>query len=194
MSKNLHNFIVFRPQKDGSADRGWFCESYDGETTVGVKASNDVKRITAEVGSYALLKNMKKTKLYNNNGTSANIRLDEDVLKTSFVFVFRRRLHQDKYIRLNHSSSEDVLIKTNIFVLAICLQDVFKTSSRCLTKTSSRRFQDDFKASCKNVFQTSSRRFEDLFKTSSRHLQDVLPRHLQDVSQRCLQDVDVSSG
>ena len=38
------------------------------------------------------------------------------------------------------------------------LQDVFKTSSRCLTKTSSRRFQDAFKASYKNVFQTSSRR------------------------------------
>ena len=35
----------------------------------------------------------------------ANIRLDEDVLKTSFVFVFRRRL-------------QDVLIKTNSFVLA----------------------------------------------------------------------------
>ena len=29
-----------------------------------------------------------------------NIRLDEDVLKTSFVFVFRRRLDQDEYVRL----------------------------------------------------------------------------------------------
>ena len=38
----------------------------------------------------------------------ANIRLDEDVLKTSFVFVFRRRLDQDEYIRLTHTSSEDV--------------------------------------------------------------------------------------
>ena len=38
------------------------------------------------------------------------------LMKTSFVFVFRRRLHQDEYIRLNHSSSEDV----------------FKTSSRGL--------------------------------------------------------------
>ena len=37
----------------------------------------------------------------------ANIRLDED--------VFRKRLR-------------DVLVKTNIFVLVICLQDVFKTS------------------------------------------------------------------
>ena len=75
----------------------------------------------------------------------ANIRLDEDVLKTSFVFVFRRRL-------------QDVLIKTNIFTLLIRLQDVFKkswwrpiySSWLCVFKTSSRRFQD--------VFNTSSRR------------------------------------
>ena len=74
------------------------------------------------------------------------------LMKTSFVFVFRRRL-----------------------------QDVFKTSwSRPIYlpwpyvfKTSSRRFQD--------VFKTSSRRFEDVFKMSSRHLQDVLQRYLQDV-------------
>ena len=92
----------------------------------------------------------------------ANIRLDEDVLKTSFVFVFRRRL-------------QDVLIKTNMFALALRLQ---KTSSRRLGQdqyirlgyTSSRRLQD--------VFKTSSRR---LAKTSSRHLQDVLQRYLQDV-------------
>ena len=51
----------------------------------------------------------------------ANIRLDEDVLKTSFVFVFRRRLDQDEYVRLSPTSSEDVLVKTNIFVLAISL-------------------------------------------------------------------------
>ena len=42
----------------------------------------------------------------------ANIRLDEDVLKTLFVFVFRRRLDQDENIRLTHSSSEDVWMKT----------------------------------------------------------------------------------
>ena len=31
----------------------------------------------------------------------ANIRLDEDVLKMSFVFVFRRRIDQDEYVRLS---------------------------------------------------------------------------------------------
>ena len=30
------------------------------------------------------------------------------VLKTSFVFVFRRRLDQDEYVRLSLTSSEDV--------------------------------------------------------------------------------------
>ena len=90
----------------------------------------------------------------------ANIRLDEEVWKTSFVFVFWRRL-------------QDVLIKTNMFALALRLQDVFKTSwSRPIYsswlyvfKKSSRRFQD--------VFKTSSRCFEDVFKMSSKHLQDL---------------------
>ena len=75
---------------------------------------------------------------------------------------------------------EDVL-KTNIFVLVIRLQDVFKAFSRHL--------QDVFKTSCQNIFKTFSRhlqdvlqkRLQDIFKTSSRHLQDVLQRYLQDV-------------
>ena len=61
----------------------------------------------------------------------ANIHLDEDVLKnsfkTSFVFVFRRRL-------------QDVLIKTNIFILVIRLPDVFKSSS--VAEMSSRHLQN----------------------------------------------------
>ena len=73
----------------------------------------------------------------------ANVRLDEDVLKTSFVFVFRRRL-------------QDVLVKTNIFVLGICLQDVFKTFSRRLAKTSSRRLQNVFKTSWKTSSSTKT--------------------------------------
>ena len=79
----------------------------------------------------------------------------QDVFKTS-----SRLLHQDEYIRLSHTSSEDA----------------FKTSSRRFAKTSSRRFQ--------NVFKTSSRHLQDVFKTSSGHLQDVFKtfwRRLQDV-------------
>ena len=71
----------------------------------------------------------------------ANIHLDEDVLKTSFVFVFRRRLDQDEYVRLSLTSSEDV----------------FKTSSRRLGQDQYIRFG-----------YTSSRRLQDVFKTSSR--------------------------
>ena len=70
------------------------------------------------------------------NANPANIRLDEDVLKTSYVF--RRRL-------------QDVLVKTNIFVLAICLQNVFKTSSR--------RLQEVLKTSSRLPGKISSRRF-----------------------------------
>ena len=84
----------------------------------------------------------------------------EDVFKRSWSrriyspssYVFRRRL-------------QHVLIKTNIIVLVIRLQDVlprslqnvFKMSSRRLAKTSSRHLQD--------VFKTSSKPVQDVFKT-----------------------------
>ena len=96
----------------------------------------------------------------------------KDVFKTSL-----RRLDQDEYIRLKsyvfRRSLQDVLIKTNIFILAIHLEDIFKTSLRCLTKTFSRRFPIVFKTSCKRVFKTSSRCLQDVSKTSSRRLQDI---------------------
>ena len=87
----------------------------------------------------------------------ANIRLDEDVLKTSFVFVFTRRLNQDEYIHFTHTSSEDV----------------FKTSSRRLDQdqyirlghTTSRRPREVFKTSWENIFKTSSKYLQDVFKT-----------------------------
>ena len=94
----------------------------------------------------------------------------EEVLKTSFIFVFSRRLQEDE--------DEDILIKTNIFILVIYLQkmssrhlqdvfvktlvirlqEIFKTFLRRLAKASLKRFQDVLKTSCKNVFKTSSRR------------------------------------
>ena len=129
------------------------------------------------------------------NKYPANIRLDEDVLKKSFVFYFRRRL-QDVLIKTNIFASvirlqkrfsrrlEDVLVKTNIFVLIIRLQDVFKTFSR--------RLQDLFKTSSKRFAKTSSRHLQDVFNAFWRRLQNVFKkysRHLQDVLQRCLQDV-----
>ena len=68
----------------------------------------------------------------------------EDVFKTS-----SRRLGEDQYIRLGHTSSRR-------------LQDVFKTSSRRLAKTSSRHLQD--------VFKTFWKRLQDIFKTFSRRI------------------------
>ena len=97
-------------------------------------------------------------------------------MKTSFVFVFRRRL-------------QDFLIKANIFTLLKCFQ---KTSSRHLDQnqyirlghTSSRRLQDALQKRLQDIFKTSSRRFQDVFKTSLRHLQGFLLRRLQDVFKR----------
>ena len=74
-------------------------------------------------------------------------------MKTSLVFVFRRRL-QDSF---QTSSSRWIYL-----------------SQPYVFKTSSSRFQDVFKTSWPYVFKTS-------WKTSSRHLQDVLQRYLQDV-------------
>ena len=110
---------------------------------------------------------------YCSNTYPANIRLDGNVLKTSFIsssedvlktsssrqiyspnsYVFRRRL-------------QDILIKTNIIVLVIRLQDVFKTSARRL----------------QNIFKTSSRHLQDFLKTSSRRLAKISSRRFQNVS------------
>ena len=90
----------------------------------------------------------------------------------------------------------------------VCLQDVFKMSSRRyqdmpsmrLQDMLSRRLQDVFSITIfrlpirlEDVFKTSSRR---ICKTSSRRLQDILEdkkllrwRHVEDVFKTCLQDV-----
>ena len=85
------------------------------------------------------------------------------VFSMSFEFFF---LHPSK-----HSSwwrrLQDVLIKTNMFALALRLQ-----------KTSSRRLGQDQYI---RLGYTSSRRLQDVFKTSSRRLQDVLQKRLQDI-------------
>ena len=102
------------------------------------------------------LRSLSKVNVY-----SANIHLDEDVLKTSFIFVFRRRLHQDEH------------------ALALRLQNVFKTfwsrliysSWLYVFKTFSRRLgQDQYIP----LGYTSSRRLQDIFKTPSRRFQDDL--------------------
>ena len=89
---------------------------------------------------------------------------------------------------------QDVLIKTNIFVLIIHLQKFFQTFSRGL--------QGAIKTSCKNVFKTSSRRLQDILKMLSRRLQDVFkaswPRRIylpySYVFRRRLQDVLIKTN
>ena len=93
----------------------------------------------------------------------------EDVFKMS-----SRRFYQDEYIRLTQTSSEDVLIKTNIFVLSY----IFKTSSRRL-----RRLQDVFKMPWRRLGKTSS---ICLAKTSSRHLQHVFKTFRKRVNKNSL--------
>ena len=87
-----------------------------------------------------------------------------DVFKTSwsrricspYSYVFRRRLDQDQYIRLGHTSSRR-------------LQDVFKMSSRHL--------QDVFKTYYQvKVFLITQ--FQDIFETYSKRFWDVLLRRL----------------
>ena len=86
----------------------------------------------------------------------------QDVVKT-----YSRRLDQDEYIHLTHTSPENV----------------FKTFSRRLAKTSSRHLQNiflrRFKTSSECLQEVLQKRLEDIFKTSSR----------QDVWQRCLRDL-----
>ena len=51
----------------------------------------------------------------------ANIRLDEDVCRLRLQKASSRRLDEDESILINHTSSEDVFVKTNIFVLSLRL-------------------------------------------------------------------------
>ena len=89
-----------------------------------------------------------------------------DTQQTFVVFVFRRRLDEDEHVRYTDTSSEDVLIKTNIFT--------------CLGHTSSKRLQDIFKKSCKDIFKTLSRGIiklycfcKQVFKMSSRRIHNI---------------------
>ena len=123
----------------------------------------------------------------------------EDVLKTSFVLAFRgllqdvfktsssRRIYSP-YSYVFRRRLQDVLIKTNILVLIIRLQDVFKMSCQDVFKTSSRRLQDVLKTfwrRLQDIHKTFPKRLQDVFRTSWRRLQDVL----RDVFKTSLQDV-----
>ena len=86
-------------------------------------------------------------------GLTLDLVLAVGVKYTQQTFVLMktssRRLDEDEYILITHTSSEDVF-KT----FSRHLQDVFKTSSR--------RLQNVFETSRKYILKTSSRSFEDV--------------------------------
>ena len=99
-----------------------------------------------------------------------------------------RRLCQDQYIRLSHTSSRCLqdLFKTSSKRLAKMysryVQDVLKTSSVRLAKTFSKCFQDVLQKRLQDIFKTSSKRFEDIFKTSWKRLAKTSSRLFQELS------------
>ena len=93
---------------------------------------------------------------------SPNFRLDEEVLKTSWIRLSSSSL--EDVFRFNHPSSEDVFKTSWSRTLYLSWPSVFKTSSGRLTKMSSKHLQDDFKTPC----EISSRCFQDVVKTFRR--------------------------
>ena len=79
----------------------------------------------------------------------ANIRLDADVLKTSWR-------------RLSPSSSKDIFKRSWSRPIYSSCPYVFKSSSRPFQDVLQKRLQNVFKTSRKYVLKTSSRRFEDV--------------------------------
>ena len=145
-----------------------------------------------QINMYKPSSNMKQYISLQKNSFLLNIPLEESFLKTSFAFVFRRRLQDvfktswsrqiySPYSNVFRRRFEDVLTKTNMFTLFIRLQDVLKTSSKLFQdffKESSRRFAKTFSRrlqDIKNVFKVSSRCLQDIFKTSCKTTVRRLP-------------------
>ena len=74
-------------------------------------------------------------------------------------------------------------------ILKISLQEVLKTSWRCLEDAFARRLEDVLKTSWRHLGKTSWRRLEDVLKTSWRRLEDVWPRRIYWSWSRRLEDV-----
>ena len=101
--------------------------------------------------SCKICKYFKKTLFY---------RLSPAAASASLRFPVCNLVKNETSAPTNIRLDEDVLIKTNMFALALRLQ---KTS-----------WSRPIYLSWPYVFKTSSRRLQDVFRTSSRHLHDVL--------------------
>ena len=106
----------------------------------------------------------------------ANICLDEDVLIKTNMFALALLLQKTSSRRL-----QDVLVRTNIFVLAIRLQDVLARRLEEGFKTSSRRLARHIQEVFKTFWRRLEKRLQDIFKTSSRRLAKISSRRLQDI-------------
>ena len=151
-----------------------------------------------------------KIKFIPKNNFPPNIDLDERLfLSSSSKDVFKtssRRLDQDRYIfalviHLQKAFSrllQDVLMKTNIFVLVICLQDVFKTFSRHLQDVFIMYHQvkllidlQDVSTRISEVFKASSKRYGNM---SLRYLQDIFKAWLRSIFKTLSKDVFKTSS
>ena len=177
----------------------WSKKQIESAGTVVQSYVGGLLQLGSELPSYhhlAILKHHHHNNEYNvDNNNYNNAQQTFLLMKVSWrslSSLSSRHLDQDECICLSYTSSEETFIKKNKFVLVVRLQDAFKiffkTSSRRLAITSSRRFEDVFKAFCKSA----SRHLQDVFKTFQRRLQDIFktsPKPLQDVSQKRLQDI-----
>ena len=96
----------------------------------------------------------------------------KDVFKT-----YSRLLNKDKYILINHTSSEDVFKTSWSKPIYSSCPYFFKTFSRCFQDVLQKRLQDVLQIRLEDIFKTFWRRL----KTSWRHLQGVFLGCLQDV-------------
>ena len=91
------------------------------------------------------------------------------IASQTFVLVkmSSRRLDQDEYIRLGHTSSS-------------CIQDVFKTSSRRTTEEDVTGLVDTSLRHLQDVFKTSLKRITQGKLVLLTHLQQVLIKYYKD--------------
>ena len=102
----------------------------------------------------------------------------EYVFKTSWL----RRIYSSHLQKTSWRRFQDILVKTNIFVLVIHLQDVSKMSSRYLQDMSSRHLERNNLSSYKTPCKISSRRLcEDETLLRWRRVKDVFKTCLGEV-------------
>ena len=97
------------------------------------------------------------------------------LMKTSFVFIFRRRLKTSwSYAFKMFSRCLQVFLQRR-------LEDVLQKRPQGIFKTPWRRLEDVLPKRREDVLKTTSKRREEVLKTTSRRISKMSSRHLQDV-------------